>query len=56
METVYFTRTTGGLTAQSYFYGSEYMVYIEGDKESKGTTYDEKYYNAILSYLFQGKR
>ncbi len=23
METVYFTRTTGGLTAQSYFYGSE---------------------------------
>ncbi|MCJ8558731.1 DUF4435 domain-containing protein [Klebsiella quasipneumoniae] len=57
METVYFTRTTGGLTAQSYFYGSEYMVYIEGkDKESKGTTYDEKYYNAILSYLLPGKK
>lgn len=57
MEAVYFTRTTGGLTAQRHFYGSEYMVYIEGkDKESKGTTYDEKYYKSILNYFLPGKK
>ncbi|MCW2455993.1 UNVERIFIED_ORG: hypothetical protein M2414_003748 [Rahnella aquatilis] len=52
-----FTRTSGGLTAQNFFYDSEYMVYIEGkDKESTGTTYDEKYYKTILGFFLPRKK
>ncbi|MEN4766326.1 DUF4435 domain-containing protein [Pantoea agglomerans] len=49
MENKAFTRTSGGLNAQAFFYNSDYIVYIEGkDKESHGETFDEKFYQTML--------
>ncbi len=57
MEKNTFTRTSGGLNAQAYFYNSDYMVYIEGkDKESNGETFDEKFYRTMLSVFLPNKK
>lgn len=51
-----FTRTSGGLHAQSFFYNADYTVYIEGrNSESIIDTYDEKYYRAIFSLFIPNK-
>ncbi|MGE2450699.1 DUF4435 domain-containing protein [Serratia marcescens] len=51
-----FTRTTGGLSAQNHFYGADYIVYIEGKNQSgSDKTYDEKYYNSLLSLFLKNK-
>lgn len=57
MERHSFTRTSGGLNSQAFFYDSDYIVYIEGkDKLSRGETFDEKFYRAIFNEMLPGRK